>query len=54
MKYKLGMKDNKDDLLDACAYGLDVRTQYWHLVRNLKTVPRLAQQAKVVLHNTPF
>lgn len=30
--YKLGNKINRDDLLDACAYGLDVRNDYWHLL----------------------
>ncbi len=30
--YKIGNKSNKDDLLDACAYGLDVRNEYWHLL----------------------
>lgn len=54
MKYKLGAKKNKDDILDGCAYGLDVRTEYWHLVRNLKTAPRLVSQARVIANNTPF
>jgi hypothetical protein len=30
--YKVGKKDNKDDLLDAIAYGLDVRNEFWHLL----------------------
>ena len=30
--YKIGNKKNKDDLLDACAYGLDVRNEFWHLI----------------------
>lgn len=54
MKYKIGKKDNKDDILDAIAYGLDVRTQYWHLVKNLKTQGRSQQEQRVLTHNTPF
>lgn len=54
LKYKLGKKKNKDDLLDACAYGLDVRTEYWHLVRNLRTEHRYKNTAVVVHNNTPF
>lgn len=30
--YKIGKQDNKDDLLDAIAYGLDIRNEYWHLL----------------------
>lgn len=30
--YKIGNKTNKDDLLDACSYGLDVRNDFWHLL----------------------
>lgn len=54
MKYKIGAKKNKDDALDACAYGLDVRNEYWHLVKNLKTSGQLAIQASVEENNTPF
>lgn len=54
MKYKIGKKDNKDDILDCVAYGLDVRNQYWHLVTNLKTMGRLEKRASVLLNNTPF
>ncbi|EDO29124.1 predicted protein [Nematostella vectensis] len=38
MMYKIGQKKNKDDILDACAYALDVRTNYWHLITNLKRI----------------
>lgn len=34
--YKFGKKNNKDDILDACAYGLDIRNEFWHLIRPLK------------------
>lgn len=54
MKYKIGAKKNKDDLLDACAYGIDVRNQYWHLVKNLKTVVRNMLPTPIIVHNTPF
>jgi hypothetical protein len=55
MKYKIGKKDNKDDVLDACAYGLDVRNEYWHLVKNMKRAGLwLVTEASVVGNNTPF
>lgn len=54
MKYKLGAKKNKDDVLDACSYGLDVRNTYWHLVKNLKTAGLYAIEASVQEDNTPF
>lgn len=55
MKYKIGKKDNKDDILDAVAYGLDIRNEYWHLVKNLKMEAQLVSgQARVVGNNTPF
>lgn len=53
--YKIGKKKNKDDVLDACAYGLDVRNGYWHLI-----VPVLGDRFKVnhdvcsVEHNSCF
>lgn len=53
-KYKIGAKKNKDDLLDAVAYGIDVRNEYWHLIKNLLTEGRFAIQASVVGNNTPF
>ncbi|WCD44260.1 putative large terminase [Polaromonas phage Tiera] len=54
MKYKLGKKDNKDDILDACAYGLDVKTEYWHLITNLRNVGRWASEVRVIENNTSF
>lgn len=52
--YKLGKTDNKDDLLDAIAYSLDIRNEYWHLI----TPPRLDSyingECSVVPDNTPF
>lgn len=52
--YKLGKPKNKDDLLDAIAYGIDVRNEYWHLIYRLNTVSVLHQKAKVVGYNTCF
>lgn len=54
LKFKIGKKDNKDDILDGCAYGLDMRTQYWHLIRNMKTEYRYQLPSAVVENNTPF
>lgn len=54
IKYKIGAKKNKDDLLDADSYGLDVRNEYWHLVGNLQTQSRKTIAAKVEVNNTPF
>jgi len=53
-KYKLGAKKNKDDLLDATAYGLDVRNEYWHLVTNLRSSGIKLVTATVQDNNTPF
>lgn len=38
--YKIGHPKNKDDLLDAIAYGEDIRRDYWHLLipSSLKTI----------------
>lgn len=52
--YKLGKKDNKDDILDGVAYGLDMRRDYWHLIKNNRRDLRLAGQARVQSNNTPF
>lgn len=54
MKYKIGKKKNKDDILDAVAYGLDVRNDYWHLVTNLKYNRLQHDHAVVQINNTPF
>lgn len=52
-QYKVGRKDNKDDLLDACAYGLDVRNDHWHLLRTPE-MRELPANAHVIEDNTPF
>lgn len=59
LAYKIGRKDNKDDILDCVAYGIDMRVDYWHLITNnlvtigngLKdTTRRVADYS----NNTPF
>ena len=35
--YKIGKRDNKDDILDAIAYGLDIRNEFWHLITPLNS-----------------
>jgi hypothetical protein len=53
--YKIGKKDNRDDLLDCIAYGEDVRNEYWHLLTNLRKVIGVYDSTcKVVSYNTPF
>lgn len=54
MKYKIGKEDNKDDILDAIAYALDVRAEHWHLVTNLRTRGIATTVAVVEDDNTPF
>lgn len=52
--YKLGKKDNRDDLLDACAYGLDVRNEYWRQITKLDYGLTLDGECRVIGNNTPF
>jgi len=53
--YKVGKKNNKDDLLDAIAYGLDIRNEYWHAISNLRRIATSIEgEARVVAANTPF
>lgn len=54
LKYKIGAPNNKDDTLDAGAYGLDVRADYWHLVTNTHSTSREVVEAELVEDNTPF
>jgi hypothetical protein len=54
--YKIGKKEgNKDDLLDAIAYGLDIRNEYWHLIHTLTRKVTIDHgKCNVVAGNTPF
>ena len=52
--YKIGKSDNKDDLLDACAYGLDVRNEYWHMIGLLDFGMTIDGECRVLTNNTPF
>lgn len=54
MKYKIGKKDNKDDTLDATAYGLDMRSEYWPMITNLRKLSITHQRHAVIEDNTPF
>lgn len=54
MKYKLGLKKNKDDILDCCAYALDMRNDFWHLIGNRKIEQRALAHVAVRTNNTPF
>ena len=53
--YKLGKDKNRDDLLDACAYGLDIRNEYWQLIRPLYSTSYQVDHNKCsVEHNSCF
>jgi hypothetical protein len=52
--YKLGKSDNRDDLLDACAYGMDVRNEYWSQIVKLDYGLTIDGECRVVGNNTPF
>lgn len=52
--YKLGKPDNKDDLLDSCAYGLDIRNEHWAMLRAPNLLKTLPHDAVVTEDNTPF
>lgn len=52
--YKIGKKDNKDDLLDAVAYGIDIRNEYWHLLIPPLRGLAIEGECSVVPCNTPF
>ena len=53
--YKFGKKKNKDDILDGFAYSLDIRNEYWHLIRPLGQYAPLVDHEKCsVEHNGCF
>lgn len=50
----MGKTDNKDDLLDAVAYGLDVRNEYWDKIVRIDYGLTIEGECRVVGNNTPF
>lgn len=53
--YKFGKKENKDDILDAMAYGLDVRNEFWHLITPLRNnAHKVDHNICSVEHNSCF
>lgn len=53
--YKIGKPNNRDDILDTDAYGLDVRNEYWHLITNLKRHAKIVESScSVIGNNTCF
>lgn len=53
--YKVGKLNNKDDILDCDAYGLDIRNDHWLAITNIKHKMRIIEgEAKVMAYNTPF
>lgn len=54
-KYKIGKTDNRDDWLDAPAYGLDVRRDYGHAIGLRKKTNRFkVKRSNRHRTNTPF
>lgn len=54
MSYKIGKKDNKDDILDAPAYLETIRNEFWGLVYSIPLNAPTTVSATVVADNTPF
>lgn len=55
LAYKLGKKDNRDDILDCAAYGLDMRNEYWAKIKNNKNlINDPNKDVQVEEDNTPF
>jgi hypothetical protein len=53
--YKIGKKNNKDDILDAVSYGLDIRNEYWHLIYSLASnASQIDHTICSVEHNSCF
>lgn len=53
--YKLGKKNNRDDILDAHAYSLDIRNEFWHLITPLySTSYSVNHEVCSVEHNSCF
>lgn len=55
LQFKIGKPDNRDNILDATAYGLDMRNDYWHLITNRKASGAFEAGVAAIEHdNTPF
>jgi hypothetical protein len=54
MQYKIGKKKNKDDILDAAAYGDDMINEYWDIITSIPLKQTFTIEAKVVSNNAPF
>lgn len=54
LAYKLGKKKNKDDWLDAGAYGMDMKANYWEEIIQTAIDVTPGPQARVLTNNTPF
>lgn len=52
--YKVGKPNNRDDLLDACSYGQDVRNDYWQHISFLDHGLTIDGTCRVIPNNTPF
>lgn len=53
--YKLGKKENKDDILDGFAYSLDIRNEFWDRIVPLNGHIQLVDHTKCsVVHNSCF
>jgi hypothetical protein len=52
--YKVGKPNNRDDFLDACAYGQDVRNEYWQHISFLDHGITIEGTCRVIPNNTPF
>jgi hypothetical protein len=53
-QYKIGKKDNRDDILDGCAYGQDMINEYWDIITSVQLKNVRTIDAHVVSNNTPF
>lgn len=53
-RYKKHKKDNRDDYLDAPAYGITMRQKYWNLISRQTPSAPTDGAPTVVSNNTPF
>lgn len=53
-QYKIGKTDNRDDILDGCAYGQDMINEHWDEIVSVKLKAINTIEARVISNNTPF